>query len=80
MSDECLMKQEFGFSFYTQYQAVMRKFTLAGKSLRTVRQGVNVMSEIEGQEDITTYLICIKTVVVCTELIQTTHHIVAGEV
>ena len=32
MSDECLMKQETVFSFYTQYQAVMRKFTLAGKS------------------------------------------------
>ena len=31
MSDECLMKQETVFSFYTQYQAVMRKFTLAGK-------------------------------------------------
>ena len=33
MSDECLMKQEFGFPFYIVYQAVMRKFTLAGKSL-----------------------------------------------
>ena len=32
MSDECLMKQETVFSFYTQYQAVMRKFTLARKS------------------------------------------------
>ena len=32
MSDECLMKQETVFSFYTQNQAVMRKFTLAGKS------------------------------------------------
>ena len=32
MSDECLMKQETAFSFYTQYQAVMRKFKLAGKS------------------------------------------------
>jgi len=32
MSDECLMKQETVFLFYTQYQAVMRKFTLAGKS------------------------------------------------
>jgi len=32
MSDECLMKQEMVFSFYTQYQAVMRKFTLARKS------------------------------------------------
>ena len=32
MSDECLMKQETVFSFYTQYQAVMRKFTLAGKA------------------------------------------------
>ena len=32
MSDECLMKQETVFSFYTQYQAVMRKFTLAGKT------------------------------------------------
>ena len=34
MSDECLMKQETAFSFYTQYQAVMRKFTLAGKSVQ----------------------------------------------
>jgi len=33
MSDECLMKEETVFSFYTQYQAVMRKFTLAGKSV-----------------------------------------------
>ncbi len=33
MSDECLMKQETVFPFYTQYQAVMRKFTLAGKAL-----------------------------------------------
>ena len=33
MSDECLMKQEFGFPFYVVYQAVMRKFTLAGKSV-----------------------------------------------
>jgi len=32
MSDECLMKQEMVFSFYTQYQAVMRKFTLADKA------------------------------------------------
>ena len=29
MSDECLMKQETAFPFYTQYQAVMWKFTLA---------------------------------------------------
>ena len=29
MSDECLMKQETVFSFYIDYQAVMRKFTLA---------------------------------------------------
>ena len=33
MSDECLMTQEFGFPFYTQYQAVTRKFTLAEKSV-----------------------------------------------
>jgi len=33
MSDECLMKQEFGFPFYIVYQAVMRKFTLAAKSI-----------------------------------------------
>ena len=32
MSDECLMKQETAISFYVVYQAVMRKFTLAGKS------------------------------------------------
>ena len=31
MSDECLMKQETVFPFYVVYQAVMRKFTLAGK-------------------------------------------------
>ena len=31
MSDECLMKQETVVSFYIDYQAVMRKFTLAGK-------------------------------------------------
>ena len=34
MSDECLMKQETVFPFYVVYQAVMRKFTLAGKSLK----------------------------------------------
>ena len=33
MSDECLMKQETVFSFYTDCQAVMRKFTLAGKTV-----------------------------------------------
>ena len=32
MSDECLMKQKTVISFYVVYQAVMRKFTLAGKS------------------------------------------------
>ena len=32
MSDECLMTLEFGSLFYIVYQAVMRKFTLAGKS------------------------------------------------
>jgi len=36
MSDECLMKQEFDFPFYIVYQAVMRKFTLAGKSEKTI--------------------------------------------
>jgi len=40
MSDECLMKQETVFSFYTQYQAVMRKFTLADKS--HIRHGQKV--------------------------------------
>lgn len=34
MSDECLMTLEFGSPFYIVYQAVMRKFTLAGKSLK----------------------------------------------
>ena len=33
MSDECLMKQETVFPFYIDCQAVMRKFTLAGKSV-----------------------------------------------
>ena len=32
MSDECLMTLETVFPFYIVYQAVMRKFTLAGKS------------------------------------------------
>ena len=32
MSDECLMKQETVFLLYIVYQAVMRKFTLAGKT------------------------------------------------
>ena len=32
MSDECLMKQEMAIPFYVVYQAVMRKFTLAGKA------------------------------------------------
>ena len=32
MSDECLMTLETVFPFYVVYQAVMRKFTLAGKS------------------------------------------------
>ena len=36
MSDECLMKQETVFPFYIVYQAVMRKFTLAGKSVVSV--------------------------------------------
>ena len=33
MSDECLMKQETVFLLYIDCQAVMRKFTLAGKAL-----------------------------------------------
>ena len=37
MSDECLMKQEMVISFYIVYQAVMRKFTLAGKSSLNTR-------------------------------------------
>jgi len=32
MSDECLMKQETVIPFYVDCQAVIRKFTLAGKS------------------------------------------------
>ena len=33
MSDECLMKQETVVPFYIVYQAVMRKFSLAGKTM-----------------------------------------------
>ena len=36
MSDECLMKQEMVISFYVVYQADMRKFTLAGKTLQVL--------------------------------------------
>ena len=32
MSDECLMKGESGSLYFGEYQAGMRKFTLAGKS------------------------------------------------
>ena len=32
MSDECLITLETVVSFYIVYQAVMRKFTLAGKT------------------------------------------------
>ena len=38
MSDECLITLETVFSFYTQYQAVMRKFTLARQSLVSYQQ------------------------------------------
>ncbi len=37
MSDECLMKLKSGYPFCGEYQADMRKFTLAGK---TDQQGV----------------------------------------
>ena len=40
MSDECLMKQETAFPFYTQYQAVMWKFTLADISIGPCGQGI----------------------------------------
>ena len=33
MSDECLITLETVFLFYIVYQAVMRKFTLAGKTI-----------------------------------------------
>ena len=33
MSDECLMKGKSGKSYFGEYQAGMRKFTLAGKSV-----------------------------------------------
>lgn len=33
MSDECLVKWKRRFSYYTRCQAVIRKFTLAGKAL-----------------------------------------------
>ena len=41
LSDECLMKQELGFTFFTQYQAVMRKFTLAEKTMFYTYTSVN---------------------------------------
>ena len=34
MSDECLITLETVFLFYIDCQAVMRKFTLAGESVR----------------------------------------------
>ena len=46
MSDECLMKQETVFSFYTQYQAVMRKFTLAGKAIYSLKRRPAVLNLI----------------------------------
>ena len=37
MSDECLMKWKRRFSYYTRCQAVMRKFTLAGKTSESAK-------------------------------------------
>ena len=37
MSDDCLMTLEFGFPFCIVYQAVMRKFTLAGKIILSLK-------------------------------------------
>ena len=34
MSDECLMKGKPGSLYFGEYQAGMRKFTLAGKAVR----------------------------------------------
>lgn len=39
MSDECLITLETVFPFYTQYQAVMRKFTLATIAYSKVPNG-----------------------------------------
>ena len=50
MSDECLMKQEFGFPFYIVYQAVMRKFTLAGKLLNLI-----FYNYVYGKKNLTPY-------------------------
>ena len=46
MSDECLMKQETVFSFYVVYQAVMRKFTSAGKSVVNCSLYSSPLSEV----------------------------------
>ena len=35
MSDECLMKGKSGLLYFGEYQAGMRKFTLARKTLRS---------------------------------------------
>ena len=37
MSDECLMKGESGMLYFGEYQAVMRKFTLAGKAINDLK-------------------------------------------
>ena len=44
MSDECLMKGKSGLLFFGEYQADMRKFTLAGKS-SIVASGLNSSSK-----------------------------------
>ena len=48
MSDECLMTLETMFSFYTQYQAVMRKFTLARKAVIMIKTNIITNNFING--------------------------------
>ena len=53
MSDECLMKQETAFPFYVVYQAVMRKFTLAGKSYcNDLRSSLLSLDNVQARLDI----------------------------
>lgn len=44
MSDECLMKGKSGSLYFGEYQAGMRKFTLAGKSILVYKNGAGLSS------------------------------------
>jgi len=62
MSDECLITLEAAIPFYIVYQAVMRKFTLAGKAmvaLGMILGEVHILVHVERDHVLERYLACL---------------------